>query len=343
MLLPDGPDILSVAFRAVSFTLLLNAAGIPIFIAAFGRLIPSTVPDLRRFGWKLAIGAMVFVVGHHVMEAARMTGEMSGVMDPAMQKMALLSREGAAFAARMMGMLLVTVGLTREGRLPQRAHAASANGPAPTGTPASANGPASTGAPASANGPAPTGRPASVGASAPTGPVGPDAISLGGALLSITAFTLVGHTSVAPHRLAAAALVSLHLLVAAFWLGALWPLYLAAKKEQPATTARVIAAFSLAAAWVVPLILLAGLGLTAVLAPSLTVFRQPYGQLLLVKVGLFAMLMAMASLNKWRFGPACAEGNTAAFERTVLIEYVLICAVLAVTAALTTFYSPEVA
>lgn len=331
MLLPDGPDILSIAFRAVSFTLLLNAAGIPIFIAAFGRLIPNTVPDLKRLGWKLAIGAMVFVVGHHVMEAARMTGEMSGVMDPAMQKMALLSREGAAFAARMMGMLLVTVGLTRDGRSPQRAHAASANGPAPMAGPASFG--AST----------PTGGPASAGASAPASPVGPDAISFVGALLSITAFTLVGHTSAAPHRLAAAALVTLHLLVAAFWLGALWPLYLAAKKEQPATTARVIDAFSLTAAWVVPLILLAGIGLTAVLVPSLAVFRQPYGQLLLLKVGLFAMLMAMASLNKWRFGPACAEGNTAAFERTVVIEYVLICAVLAITAALTTFYSPEVA
>jgi putative copper export protein len=99
----------------------------------------------------------------------------------------------------------------------------------------------------------------------------------------------------------------------------------------------------LAAAWVVPLILLAGIGLTAVLVPSLAVFRQPYGQLLLVKVSVFAVLMAMASLNKWRFGPACAEGDTAAFKRIVVIEYVLICVVLAVTAAMTTFYSPEAA
>jgi putative copper export protein len=316
MSVPDGPDVLSVAFRAVSFTLLLNAAGIPLFIAAFGRLIPSTVPAVRQLGWKLAIGAMVFVVGHHALEAARMTGEMSGVMDPAMQKMALLSREGTAFAARMLGMLLVAVGLRRGARSPQRADAASAGASAPAAGSASAKAAA---------------------------PVGPDAISLVGAFLSIIAFTLVGHTSVPPHRFAAAALVTLHLLVVAFWLGALWPLYLAAKKEQPATTARVIDAFSSAAAWVVPFILLAGIGLTAVLVPSLAVFRQPYGQLLLLKVGLFAVLMAMASLNKWRFGPACAAGNTAAFERSVVIEYVLICVVLAVTAALTTFYSPEVA
>lgn len=209
---------------------------------------------------------------------------MSGVMDPAMQKMALQSPAGAAFAMRVLGLVLVAIGLRSAPRL-----------------------------------------------------------ALAGSLLSVTAFTLVGHTSITPHRFVAAVLITLHLLVVAFWLGALWPLYLAATKEQPSVTARVIDAFSVVAAWAVPLILLAGIGLTAVLVPSLATFRQPYGQLLLVKVGLFAVLMAMASLNKWHFGPACAEGNTAAFKRTVVIEYVLICLVLAVTAAMTTFYSPEVA
>jgi len=92
---------------------------------------------------------------------------------------------------------------------------------------------------------------------------------------------------------------------------------------------------------VVPIILLAGIGLTALLLPSLAAFKQPYGQLLLAKVTGFAVLMAVASLNKWHFGPACAEGDTAAFKRTVAVEYVLICAVLAVTASMTTIYSPE--
>jgi putative copper export protein len=322
----DSPDALSVAFRAVSFTLLLNAAGVPIFIAAFGRLMPGSVPAVSKLGWKLAIGALVFVAAHHALEAARMTGEMSGVMDPVMQKMALQSRTGAAFAMRLLGLALVAIGLRRATRSPQRAGPASA---------ASATG---VSAPADASPLAP----ASVPATASTASGAPR-LALLGSLLSVTAFTLVGHTSITPHRLAAAALVILHLLVVAFWVGALWPLYLAAAKEQPSVTARVIDAFSVAAAWVVPLILLAGIGLTAVLVPSLSTFKQPYGQLLLVKVGLFAVLMAMASLNKWRFGPACAQGDTAAFKRTVLIEYVLICLVLTVTATMTTFYSPEVA
>jgi putative copper export protein len=250
-----------------------------------------------------------------------MTGEMSGVMDPAMQKMALLSPTGAAFAMRMLGLALVAAGLQRAARSPRSSARSSAATPAIT---ASASPPSNPSVQAPAR-------------------IAPLQLALLGTLLSLAAFTLVGHTSTTPHRLAAAGLLTLHLLVVAFWLGSLWPLYLVAAREQPSVTARVIDAFSKAAAWVVPLILLAGIGLSALLLPSLAAFREPYGQLLLAKVTGFAVLMAMASLNKWQFGPACAEGDTAPFKRTVIIEYLLICIVLAVTAVMTTFYSPEVA
>jgi copper resistance protein D len=276
---------LSVAFRAVSFVLLLNAAGITIFIAVFGYLLPDSVPATAKLGWRLAIGALVFVAGHHALEAARMAGEMSGVVDPAMQTMTLRSSEGATFALRMVGLALVALGLRRGARSL--------------------------------------------------------AVGVTGAVLAVAAFTLTGHTSVSPYRPAAAALLTLHLLVVAFWLGSLWPLYLAAGREPPPVAAHLIDAFSRVAAWVVPVILLAGVGLTVLLVPDWAVFKQPYGQLLLAKVALFAVLMALATLNKWTFGPACAGGRTRAFKQAVAVEYVLICAVLAITAMMTTFYSPE--
>lgn len=272
----DGPDALSVVLRAVSFVLLLNAAGIPIFVAAFGRLSPDILPRIRRLGWQLASGALVFVTAHHLLEAARMAGEMSGLMDPAMQSTTLWSKEGAAFALRAAGTVLVALGLARP----------------------------------------------------------PRAIALTGTALAILSFTLVGHTSINPHRAAAAALLTLHLLLVAFWLGALWPLYMSA-------SGRLIDAFSRAAAWSVPLILVAGTALATLLVPDLSAFKQPYGQLLLAKTASFAVLMALAALNKWRFGPACDAGDTRAFKRTVVVEYGLICAVLAITATMTTFYSPE--
>ncbi|MFL6605192.1 MAG: copper resistance D family protein [Steroidobacteraceae bacterium] len=296
-----GPDALSVALRAVSFVLLLNAAGIPLFIAVFGRLVPDSLQAITTLGWRLAIAGLLFVAGHHALEAARMAGEMGGVMDPAMQAMTLRSSEGAAFALRMLGLALVATGLRRGARsLDQNAGDARAPGRAPL------------------------------------------AIAMAGAVLAITSFTLTGHTSVTPYRPAAAALLTLHLLVVAFWLGSLWPLHLAASREPPPVAAQVVEAFSRIAAWVVPVILLAGVGLAVLLVPNWAVFRQPYGQLLLAKVTLFGVLMALATLNKWTYGPACARGQPRAFKIAVAAEYVVICAVLAVTAIMTTFYSPEV-
>jgi putative copper export protein len=285
MSMPDGPDAVSVACRAVSFVLLLNAAGISIFIAVFGHLLPDSLPAIAKLGWRLAMGALLLVAAHHALEAARMAGEMGGVVDPAMQAMTLRSSEGAAFGLRMVGLVLIAVGLRR----------------------------------------------------------GVLAIGITGAILATVAFTLTGHTSVTPYRPAAAALLTLHLLVVAFWLGSLWPLYLVAGRETPHRAAHVIDAFSRLSAWVVPVILLAGVGLTVLLVPSWAVFEQPYGQLLLAKVALFAVLMALATLNKWTFGPACAKGRTRAFKQAVAIEYALICIVLAITATMTTFYSPEAA
>ena len=311
----DGPDALSVALRAVSFALLLNAAGIPIFIAVFGPFVPNSLSDVRKLGWRLTIGALVFVTAHQTLEAARMAGEMGGIVDPGMQKMALLSPAGAAFAVRVLGLGLIAIGLRLA--VNRQSDGAAQQAGMPVGLQRAVTA-----------GEAPRLQPNSV-------------LPLLGTLLTVTSFTLIGHTTTTPHRPAAAVLVTLHLLVVAFWLGSLWPLYIAATKEQPPVIAGVIDEFSRVAAWVVPLILLAGVGLTAVLLPGMAAFRQPYGQLLLAKVAGFAVLMVMASLNKWHFGPACAAGNTAAFKRTVVVEYALICAVLAATAVMTTFYSPE--
>ena len=309
MTIPDSPDALSLAFRAVGFVLLLNAAGIPIFLALFSRgsfgLSLDCAIAITRIGWKLAIAALLFVAGHYVLEAARMAGEMSGMLDPAMQSMALHSSQGAAFIVRIAGLALIAGSLRSVGQAAVsdvRAVSASVS--------------------------------AGLGASAAR-------IGLLGSVLATASFTLTGHTSVTPHRPAAAVLLTLHLLVVAFWMGSLWPLYLMASAERHADAARLIEAFSRIAAWLVPIIFVAGLGLTALLVPGLSTFEQPYGQLLLAKVATFAVLMALATLNKWRFGPACEAGDTRAFKRTVVFEYVLICLVLAITATMTMFYSPD--
>jgi putative copper export protein len=165
-----------------------------------------------------------------------------------------------------------------------------------------------------------------------------------GATLAVVAFTLTGHTSVSPERWFLIVALAVHVLIVAFWLGALLPLYVATRREQAPAAARVVAAFSVAATWLVPGIFLAGVVLAAGLVPSLATFARPYGQLLLVKIGGFALAMAFAAMNKWHLAPALARGlpnGGAALRRSIAAEYALIVCVLVATAVMTSFFSPD--
>lgn len=170
------------------------------------------------------------------------------------------------------------------------------------------------------------------------------AMGLIGALLSGVAFTLTGHTSVHSQRPLLAVLLLTHVLIAMFWFGSLWPLWLVSAREGRERAGRVVESFSARAVWLVPLLLVAGLVMTALLVPAWGTFLKPYGELLIVKGVLFVCLLGFAAANKRRFGPGIAAGvpNAAGrFRRAVAAEGVLICVVLAVTACLTTFFSPE--
>jgi putative copper resistance protein D len=64
----------------------------------------------------------------------------------------------------------------------------------------------------------------------------------------------------------------------------------------------------------------------------------------MVKLAGFAVLMGLAALNKWRLGPAISRGDGTAlvkFRRSVAAEAWLIVAVLAATAVMTLFFSPD--
>jgi putative copper resistance protein D len=164
-----------------------------------------------------------------------------------------------------------------------------------------------------------------------------------GVALAVLSFLLVGHTSTSPLRWALAPLLGLHVLGVAFWLGALWPLHLLTRLEPPRVAGQILAAFSAAAAWLVPAMFLAALGIAVGLIPSLHVLVEPYGELLLTKLALFLVLLVLASLNKWRLAPAVARNDaraTASLRGSIVAEYVLICGVLAVTAVLTAWFSP---
>jgi putative copper export protein len=167
--------------------------------------------------------------------------------------------------------------------------------------------------------------------------------SLGGAI-ALAGFLLTGHTSAHALRAVLAPLLGLHLLIVAGWFGALAPLLIVIRKEAKPMVALIVARYSAIAGLLVPLIALAGLSMAWLLTGSVTVLRRPYGELLMVKLILFSLLMALAAWNKWRLTPALALGEAraaVALQRSIIAEIILIAVVLSVTAALTSLYSPD--
>jgi putative copper export protein len=164
-----------------------------------------------------------------------------------------------------------------------------------------------------------------------------------GALMAVCSFLLTGHTAVHRERLLLAPLLFVHLGIVTFWFGSLWPLRQLTALEAPAHAARLLAAFSSVAVWLVPLIALAGIGMAALLLPDLAALGQPYGLALLGKLTLFALLMAVAALNRLRLTPSLARGERSAALRlrgAIALEYVLIGAVFALTAVMAGNLSP---
>ena len=90
------------------------------------------------------------------------------------------------------------------------------------------------------------------------------AAALTGGTLVVVSFAFIGHTAADDRRWLLAGLLIVHLMLVAFWFGALWPLYLASRHEPLAATGRIVAQFSKYAVALVPVIFLAGLAMAAI-------------------------------------------------------------------------------
>ena len=281
-------DALSVIVRALSFVALLQAVGVAIFDALFRGQLTESRATIRRFGQVSALLGCLLVAVHQLLGGARMTGELTGIVDGAMQWFALSNHAGRANVLRMLGLLLTAFALRRNCEAKHW--------------------------------------------------------GLMGAVIVVLSFAMTGHTAVHPLRWLMAPLLVFHLSVVAFWFGSVAALYMLSVRETARTVSQVVTRFSEIATWLVPGIAVAGVWMATELLPNLQALLTPYGLLLLAKVAGFVLLMGLAALNKWRFGPALVTGEAQAariFRRTLLIEYVLICAVLAATATMTGLFSPE--
>ena len=164
-----------------------------------------------------------------------------------------------------------------------------------------------------------------------------------GAVLVCASFSFRGHTLEEP-RLVLGALVTLHLMGLAFWVGALAPLHRLARTDEKAAGS-LAAEFGARAVWIVPGLVAAGAALFVLLTGGpVAALDTTYGQVLAVKLCLFALLLGLAALNKLLLTPALQSGARGAgsrLRRSIRLEIIAVLAILATTATLTTVASPE--
>lgn len=164
------------------------------------------------------------------------------------------------------------------------------------------------------------------------------------ATLVVVSFALMGHTRSHDPGGGLGALLAVHLLAAAYWFGALLPLYAASTRESGDRLIVIVRDFSRWAVWLVPAMLAAGAVIAWRLLGSLAALSTSYGTLLLVKIGGFAVLVALGAVNRYRLTPALAvrtQSAASALRRVIGIELAIMIVVLVATAVMTTLYSPE--
>jgi copper transport protein len=163
-----------------------------------------------------------------------------------------------------------------------------------------------------------------------------------GAVTVAASFAFTGHT-VPWDSLWLSGLLVLHLLAIAFWAGAFWPLLVATRHSDRNGVAQLMAAFSVMATIVVPLLVGAGLVMAWRLVGSWSALTTTaYGLTLLAKILIVAGMLSLAALNKWRFVPALQQGKDALerLRRSILGEAALAGVVFIATAVLTSVPPP---
>jgi len=178
----------------------------------------------------------------------------------------------------------------------------------------------------------------------------PGWLAIVGAAVAATSFAWVGHVRAAAQtaagaRAAAPLLLGVHVLAVAFWLGALGPLAIEARRRAPRELGAVAVRFGRIAVAVVGALLAAGAAVLWILLGSVSeLWSSDYGRIACAKIALVACLLALAAWNKLRLVPRIVGGDPLAvlsLRRSIRAEMLAAVLILLTTAALTTLAGPQ--
>jgi copper resistance protein D len=168
-------------------------------------------------------------------------------------------------------------------------------------------------------------------------------LAIPGGAVAATSFAWVGHAHAAAQA-ATPLLLGVHVLAAAFWLGALGPLTIAARCHEPRALGAVAVRFGRIAMGGVGALLAAGAAVLWILLGSFSeLWASGYGRIASMKIALVACLLSLAAWNKLRLVPRIVSADPAAvrsLRRSIRAEMLVAGLILLITAALTTLAGP---
>ncbi|CAB1275235.1 copper resistance CopC/CopD family protein [Candidatus Nitrosacidococcus tergens] len=163
-------------------------------------------------------------------------------------------------------------------------------------------------------------------------------IAIIGGGISGLAFSVSGHASTAPPQWLARPLVTLHIITAIFWVGLFIPLVrLLPSYRNPFPTLIGLTPLASFSRWITPVVIvlvISGLGLSYLQVDRLdSLWRTEYGEILIAKLILVALLLILASLNRWCYTEPALSGSTKAqkhLKYSISLEIILAILVLGV-------------
>ena len=163
-------------------------------------------------------------------------------------------------------------------------------------------------------------------------------LALPAGLVALGSLALTGHALTAGPLWLTAPVLAIHVLMAAFWLGALWPLWQAVGRRRPEAALDLLQRFSVIAIPAVALLVAAGATLAVLQLGRIgELLTTAYGIRLLSKLAFVVLLLLLAALNRFWLTPALAAGRTHATHRlraSIGLEIGLGIAILAATSSL---------
>ena len=165
-----------------------------------------------------------------------------------------------------------------------------------------------------------------------------------GGIIAATSFAWIGHVHALRPNIVPGLLLCLHLLGAAFWLGALPPLWVIVAGGNEPQIAAAAARFGKLALRVVALLLVAGVSLLLMLISSpAQLLTSDYGRLMSIKLLAVAVLLGLAAWNKLQLTPGLFGREKRAavlFRRSLAAEISVAAFILMITAAFTSLTGP---